>query len=64
MRVGARLALIVGAGVGVVACQPLYGGKPEKLVAPVKKKAPPSVETVEAPIKEIDECQADFRRRP
>lgn len=47
-----------------MACQPLYGGKPEKLVAPQKKKAPPKEETTEAPIKEIDECQADFRGDP
>jgi hypothetical protein len=64
VRLGARLALLVGVGVGLVACQPLYGGKPEKLVAPARKKAPPSVETAETPIKEIDECQADFRGDP
>ena len=64
MRLGARLVLIAGVGVGFAACQPLYGGKPEKLVAPVKKKAPPKEETVEAPIKEIDECTADFRGDP
>jgi len=45
---------------GLVACQPLYGGKPEKLVAPQKRKAPPEV-TTEVQIKEIEDCQADFR---
>jgi hypothetical protein len=54
----------MGAGIGLAACQPLYGGKPEKLVAPQRKKAPPKEEVTEAPIKEIDECQADFRGDP
>ncbi|HET7499707.1 MAG TPA: hypothetical protein VFK02_01845 [Kofleriaceae bacterium] len=52
------------AGSGLAACQPLYGGKPEKLVAPARKKAPPKEEVTEAPIKEIEECQADFRGDP
>lgn len=55
-----KLALAFGLGAGLVACQPLYGGKPEKLVAPQKKKAPKE-EVVEIPIKEVDECPADFR---
>jgi len=60
-RVGGRLALVVGVGVGLglAGCQPLYGGKPEKLVAPSKKK-PPKEDTTEAPVKEVEECQADF----
>jgi len=65
---GVRIALVVsvavGAGIGLAACQPLYGGKPEKLVAPQRRKAPPKEEVTEAPIKEIDECQADFRGDP
>jgi hypothetical protein len=48
----------------MVGCQPLYGGKPEKLAAPQKKKAPPDEVVVDAPIKEIDECTADFRGDP
>jgi predicted Zn-dependent protease len=53
---------LIGAfGAGVVACQPLYGGKPEKLAAPQKKKAPKEAEVAETPIKEVDECTADFR---
>ncbi|HEU4730251.1 MAG TPA: hypothetical protein VFT22_20280 [Kofleriaceae bacterium] len=54
----------MGAGIGLAACQPLYGGKPEKLVAPQRKKAPPKEDVAEAPIKEIEECQADFRGDP
>lgn len=58
-RLGVCLALV--AGVGLVACQPLYGGKPEKLVTPAQKKAPKEEPVAEVQIKEIDDCQADFR---
>jgi hypothetical protein len=65
---GVRLALSVGLAIGVgvmgTGCQPLYGGKPEKLVAPSKKKPPKEEAVVDAPIKEIEECQADFRADP
>jgi hypothetical protein len=56
-----RLVMIGALGAGLVACQPLYGGKPEKLVAPQKKKAPPQDQVVEIPIKEVEDCAADFR---
>ena len=49
---------------GAAGCQPLYGGKPEKLPSPARKKKPPEVEAAEAPVKEIDDCQADFRSDP
>lgn len=45
-------------------CQPLYGGKPEKLVAPQKKKPPPEAAVTETPVKEVDDCTADFRGDP
>jgi predicted Zn-dependent protease len=57
---GVKLALAICLGSGLVACQPLYGGKPEKLTAPQKKKAPKE-EVVDIPIKEVEDCQADFR---
>lgn len=44
-------------------CQPLYGGKPEKLAAPQKKKRP-NDEVAEVQVKEIEDCQADFRGDP
>jgi hypothetical protein len=62
-RLGVCLTLVVGVGV-LSGCQPLYGGKPEKLVAPAKKKPPKEEAIVEVQIKEIDECQADFRGDP
>ena len=42
-------------------CQPLYGGKPEKLTQPGKKAHPKEDVVAEAPVKEIEDCQADFR---
>jgi hypothetical protein len=50
--------------IGSFACQPLYGNKPERLAPPQKKAKPKEVEVAETPIKEIDECQADFRSDP
>ena len=59
---GVCFALV--AGVGIMGCQPLYGGKPEKLAAPTKKNAPKDEAAVEVQIKEVDECTADFRGDP
>lgn len=44
-----------------MACQPLYGGKPEKLVNPTRKKAPKEEPVAEVQIKEIEDCTADFQ---
>jgi hypothetical protein len=55
------LVLVFVSGIASLGCQPLYGGKPEKLVAPQKKKAPPEAAVTETPIKEVDDCIADFR---
>jgi hypothetical protein len=67
--IGARLGVclvvvIAAAAAGAAGCQPLYGGKPERLPAPSRKKPPKEEATVEAPVKTIDECQADFRSDP
>jgi hypothetical protein len=60
--VGLCFAVVIGAG--VLGCKPLYGGKPERLATPARKKAPPE-QVVEAPkIPEIEDCQADFRADP
>jgi tetratricopeptide (TPR) repeat protein len=61
-RLGVCLALI--AGVGLVGCQELYGGKPEKLPTVPTKKRPKEEPVAEVQIKDIDECQADFRSDP
>lgn len=63
---GAYVAVCIAfvAGVGLAGCQELYGGKPEKLAAPPKKKPPKEEAIAETPIKEIEDCQADFRADP
>ena len=63
---GARIVVCLAlvAGVGLAGCQELYGGRPEKLPAPQRKKAPPEAPVAEVQIKEIDDCQADFRSDP
>jgi hypothetical protein len=60
-RLGVCLALV---SFGLVGCQALYGGKPEKLPPVPRKKAPPEAPVVEVQIKEIDECKADFQADP
>jgi hypothetical protein len=67
-RMGVCLALWFSA-LGVIGglstgCQPLYGGKPDKLPTPVKKKPPKEEPVVEAPVKMIEDCTADFRTDP
>jgi hypothetical protein len=54
---------ILGGGLSA-GCQPMYGGKPDKLPTPQRKKPPKDEPIVEAPVKMIDECTADFRADP
>ena len=61
-------ALLLGACVvvagGSVGCQALYGGKPEKLRNPERKKKPPE-EAEKAPdVKYVEDCVANFRDDP
>ncbi len=46
------------------ACQPLYGGKPEKLHNPEKKKRPPEETVAPVEVKYIEDCAANFRDDP
>jgi hypothetical protein len=55
------LACFVVASAG---CSPLYGGKPEKLANPPKKKKPKEVEEAEPTIVYVEDCAADFRDDP
>jgi methionine aminopeptidase len=48
----------------VTACQPLYGGAPEKLRNPEKKKRPPEAPDAADQIKYIEDCQAQFQDDP
>jgi hypothetical protein len=52
---------LLAIALAVAACQPLYGGAPEKLHAPEKKKRPPEADAKDVPIKYIDECTASFQ---
>lgn len=66
-RIGARglttLACLLTA-TSLVACQPLYGNKPDKLANPTRKKKPPEPPEQTAQIKYIEECEAKFREDP
>lgn len=65
---GSVLACLVAASVlatgTLTGCQALYGGKPEKLRNPEKKKKPPEPPETEVKIAYVEECQADFRGDP
>jgi len=62
-------AVLLSAGVvliagSVVACQPLYGGKPEKLRNPERKKKPEEPPEAAVQIKYVEDCVASFRDDP
>jgi len=61
-----RLGLRVGVCLVLAAagCQPLYGGRPERLHNPERKKRPPEAEAPPPEIKYVDDCNADFRDDP
>lgn len=61
---GSRLLAWLLACVALAACQPLYGGKPEKLSPPPKKKRPAEETVVVAAPKYIEDCSANFRDDP
>jgi hypothetical protein len=58
------LACLVVFGTASTACQPLYGGKPEKLKNPDRKKPPPTPPDEVLAIKYVEDCQANFRDDP
>jgi thioredoxin-like negative regulator of GroEL len=60
---GALVACLVLAGT-VAGCQKLYGGSPEKLRNPERKKKPADPETTAAAPKFIEDCTANFRDDP
>jgi hypothetical protein len=59
-----RLLVALALAVGVVSCSPLYGGRPEKLKNPDKKKRPPEAEVTAVEIKYVDDCNANFSDDP
>ena len=64
IRWGLRLGVCLVLAIGVAGCQPLYGGRPEKLRNPEKKKKPPEAVEATTEIKYVDDCNADFRGDP
>jgi hypothetical protein len=61
---GARLACLLCLGFLLSGCQPLYGGKPERLKTPEAKKKPKDKEELATSIKYVDDCSANFRDDP
>ena len=55
---------VLATGFATTACQPLYGGKPEKLRNPEKKKRPPEAPEAEVVEKYVEDCVVDFRGDP
>jgi hypothetical protein len=47
-----------------VGCQALYGGKPEKMRNPERKKKPAEAEEKPIEVKYVEECVANFRDDP
>lgn len=57
----ALACLLLGSTAG---CQQLYGGKPEKLKTPDKKKRPAEPVGTPENVKYVDDCTANFRDDP
>ncbi len=61
---GATLVVVCLALASLVACQPLYGGKPEKLKNLPIKKRPVDPPDVVAEVKYVEDCNTNFRDDP
>jgi hypothetical protein len=55
---------LLSLALALTACQPIYGGKPERLHNPPTKKPPADAAPAVEEVKLIDECNADFRGDP
>jgi hypothetical protein len=65
LGVGGLLAVCLAlASLGLSACQPLYGGKPEKLNNPTKKRKPAEAPEAVVEVKYVEDCAANFRDDP
>lgn len=56
--------VLLASSFGTTGCAALYGGKPEKLRNPEKKKKPPEAPEAEVKITYVEDCAADFRGDP
>ena len=61
--VRAGVSLVLASSIALAGCQPLYGGKPEKLATLPKKPHKEEV-VVETTFKDIEDCKADFHADP
>lgn len=59
-----RLLVCLVVALGVASCAPMYGGKPEKMANPPKKKKPPEAEVAEVEVKYVEDCSANFSDDP
>ena len=59
-----RLLVALALAFAVPACSPLYGGKPEKLKNPDKKKKPEEAAEAPVEVKFVDDCSANFSDDP
>jgi hypothetical protein len=57
------LAVCLAFAFGSGGCQPLYGGKPDHLKNPEKKRRPPE-EEVKVEVKYVDDCVSSFNDDP
>lgn len=53
--------LACAGALALAACQPLYGGKPDRLANPQKKKKPPEASDPVIEVKYVEDCVANFR---
>lgn len=60
----AFVAAYLGMAIGLLACQPLYGGRPERLHGLDQKKRPPDQAPTETQVMYVDECTASFQDDP
>lgn len=61
---GIPRGLVLACLLTATACQPLYGGKADRLAPPSKKKRPPEPAGEVVQIKYIEECETKFREDP
>jgi len=58
------VAVCLALAVSGLGCQQLYGGKPERLSNPPKKKPPPEAPDAVVEVKYVEDCATNFRDDP
>jgi hypothetical protein len=62
-RFGLRVLACIALA-GFVGCQPIYGGRPEKLRSPGEKRKKPAEAEAVVEVKYVDDCSANFSDDP